>query len=402
MLSYGSLRVFGPLRLPPDQIETLINEIIIVVLSVFLGFFGVFASLLVTASVIPRTFEPGEISLLLSKPVPRTVLYLTRFVGGCLFTLVCAGTLVTGTFLLLWLRFDLWRPVLIACVPLYVFLFAIYYSVSALAGAIWRNPIVSLILVVVFWIVQVTASVVNDFMAFRWLPGRQLEELVVTDSQVFATDGSRNFLRWNDTTGDWQTMLEDSNPNPLQALGIFQAGARPRLTASEDGNTVFAMQPEFSRFNQAGPRGSFVVNWATISIAVAAASLRNPSSVSTGPVIINSCSPAPALSTCSRKTPTKFATPCAFLRDMLGGLMPGSNSQGFEMVSTALKPALRPDAAVAWNPADESIVCRDRDQLLLLTRTAEGKWSEATRRQLDRKKPAPRCRRRQSRTHGRS
>jgi hypothetical protein len=388
VLSYGSLRVFGPLRLPPDQIETLINEIIIVVLSVFLGFFGVFASLLVTASVIPRTFEPGEISLLLSKPVPRTVLYLTRFVGGCLFTLVCAGTLVTGTFLLLWLRFDLWRPVLIACVPLYVFLFAIYYSVSALAGAIWRNPIVSLILVVVFWIVQVTASVVNDFMAFRWLPGRQLEELVVTDSQVFATDGSRNFLRWNDTTGDWQTMLEDSNPNPLQALGIFQAGARPRLTASEDGNTVFAMQPEFSRFNQAGParvfRGELGDNFNRSGGSITPEPVFGIYRTRDNKLVLPGTRSVHML----KEDPNEIRNARAFLRDMLGGLMPGSNSQGFEMVSTALKPALRPDAAVAWNPADESIVCRDRDQLLLLTRTAEGKWSEATRRQLDRKKPA--------------
>ena len=388
VLSYGSLRVFGPLRLPPDQVESLINEIIIGVLSVFLGFFGVFASLMVTASVIPRTFEPGEISLLLSKPVPRTVLYLTRFVGGCLFTLVCAGTLVTGTFLLLWLRFDLWRPVLIACIPLYVFLFAIYYSVSALAGAIWRNPIVSLILVVVFWIVQVTASVVNDFMSLAWLPGRQLEELVITDSNVFAIDGSRNYLRWNETTGDWQAMLEDSNPNPLQVLGIFQPGARPRITAVADGNTVFAMQPEFSRFNQAGParvfRGEAGDNFNRSGNGITPEPVfgiyrtRDEKLVLPGTRAVHQF----------KDDPEDIRNARNFFRDMLGGLMPGSGSAGFENVSPGLKLALRPDAAVAWNPADESIVCRDRDLLLLLTRSPEGKWSEATRRTLDRKKPA--------------
>ncbi len=388
VLSYGSLRVFGPLRLPPDQVESLINEIIIGVLSVFLGFFGVFASLMVTASVIPRTFEPGEISLLLSKPVPRTVLYLTRFVGGCLFTFLCAGTLVTGTFLLLWLRFDLYRPVLIACVPLYVFLFAIYYSVSALTGAIWRNPIVSLILVVVFWIVQVTAAVVNDFMAFAWLPGRQLEELVVTDTSLFAIDGSRNFLRWNETTGDWQTILEDSNPNPLQALGIFQAGARPRLTAATDGSTVYAMQPEFSRFNQAGParvfRGEAGDNFNRSGNSSTPEPVFGIYKTRDGKLILPG-----ARSVHQLKDDTEdIRNARNFLRDMLGGLMPGSGSAGFEIVSSGLKPGLRPDAAVAWNPADESIVCRDRDLLLLLTRSPEGKWSESTRKQLDRKKPA--------------
>ncbi|MFM7055943.1 MAG: ABC transporter permease subunit [Planctomycetota bacterium] len=388
VLSYGSLRVFGPLRLPPDQVESLINEIIIGVLSIFLGFFGVFASLMVTASVIPRTFEPGEISLLLSKPVPRTVLYLTRFIGGCLFTFVCAGTLVTGTFLLLWLRFDLYRPVLIACIPLYVFLFAIYYSVSALTGAIWRNPIVSLILVVVFWIVQVTAAVVNDFMAFAWLPGRQLEELVVTDTSAFAIDGSRNFLRWDEASGDWRTMLEDSNPNPLQALGIFQAGARPRLAAAADGNTVFAMQPEFSRFNQAGParvfRGEAGDNFnrsgnsSTPEPVFGIYRTRDSKLVLPGTRSIHQL----------KDDPEDIRNARNFLRDMLGGLMPGSGSTGFENVSPGLKLALRPDAAVAWNPADESIACRDRETLLLLSRTAEGKWSEAARKQLDRKKTA--------------
>ncbi|MEY3175260.1 MAG: hypothetical protein RLZZ436_3174 [Planctomycetota bacterium] len=388
VLSYGSLRVFGPLRLPPDQVESLINEIIIGVLSVFLGFFGVFASLLVTASVIPRTFEPGEISLLLSKPVPRTVIYITRFIGGCLFTLVCAGTLVTGTFLLLWLRFDLWRPVLIACIPLYVFLFAIYYSVSALAGAIWRNPIVSLILVVVFWIVQVTASVVNDFMTLAWLPGRQLEELVIADTQVFAIDGSRNYLRWNETTGDWQTILEDSSPNPLQALGIFQAGARPRLTAVDDGSTVFAMQPEFSRFNQAGParvfRGEAGDNFNRSGGSTTPEPVFGIHRTRDGKLILPGTRSIHQL----KDDPKEIRDARNFLRDMLGGMLPGGGSAGFENVSPGLKLGLRPDAAVAWNPSDESIVCRDRDQLLLLTRSAEGKWSEATRRQLDRKQPA--------------
>ena len=59
---------------------------------------------------------------------------------------------MTGIWLLLGVRLDMWRPELMWCIPLYVFLFAIYFSVSALAGAIWRNAIVSLIIVLVFWL----------------------------------------------------------------------------------------------------------------------------------------------------------------------------------------------------------------------------------------------------------
>jgi ABC-type transport system involved in multi-copper enzyme maturation permease subunit len=388
VLYYGSLKVFGPLRLPPAQIETLINEIIIGVLAIFLGFFGVFASLLVTASVIPRTFEPGEISLLLSKPVPRSVIYLTRFLGGCLFTFVCAGTLVTGTFLLLWARFDIWRPVLVACIPLYVFLFAIYYSVSALAGAIWRNPVVSLILVVVFWIVQVTVSVVNNFMTAAWLPGRQLEDVVITDSQVFATDGSRNFLRWNTDSGDWQPMLEDPSPNPMQVLGIFTAGARPRITAAADGQSVLAMQPEFSRFNQAGParifRGEAADNFVRSGGSTTPEPVFGIYQARDGRVILPGTRSVHLL----KEAPEDIRNARSFLRDMLGGLIPAGSSGGFEVLSPGVKLGLRPDASVAWNPADESFVCRDRSQLLVLSPTAEGKYVEANRVTLDRERPA--------------
>ena len=388
VLSYGSLRVFGPLRLPPDQIESLINEIIIAVLGIFLGFFGVFASLLVTASVIPRTFEPGEISLLLSKPVPRSVIYLTRFLGGCLFTLVCAGTLVTGTFLLLWARFDIWRPVLIACIPLYVFLFAIYYSVSAFAGAVWRNPVVSLILVVVFWIVQVTASVVNNFMTVAWLPGRQLEELVIADSQAYAIDGSRNFLRWNTAAGDWQNMLEDPNPNPMQVLGIFQPGARPKLVAAADGNSVFAMQPEFSRFNQAGParvfRGEASDNFTRAGNSTTPEPVFGIYRTRDGRTLL----PGTRAIHLLKEDPEDIRNARTFLRDMLGGILPSGSSAGFQSLTSPFKPALRPDAAVAFNPADEAFVCRDRDQLFVLTPTPDSKYSETTRTKLDRDQPA--------------
>jgi ABC-type transport system involved in multi-copper enzyme maturation permease subunit len=388
VLSYGSLRVFGPLRLPPDQVESLINEIIIAVLGIFLGFFGVFASLLVTASVIPRTFEPGEISLLLSKPVPRSVIYLTRFLGGCLFTFVCAGTLVTGTFLLLWTRFDIWRPVLIGCIPLYVFLFAIYYSVSALAGAVWRNPVVSLILVVVFWIVQVTASVVNNFMTFAWLPGRQLEDIVLVDSGAFAIDGSRNFLRWNSATSDWQNMLEDPSPNPMQVLGIFQPGARPKILAAADGQSVIAMQPEFSRFNQAGParvfRGEASDNFTRAGGNTTPEPVFGIYRTRDGRTILPGTRSIHLL----KEDPENIRNARTFLRDMLGGLLPAGGSAGFESLTPGIKLGLRPDAAVAWNPADESFVCRDREQLFVLTPTAENKYTETKRKKLDLEKPA--------------
>jgi hypothetical protein len=240
----------------------------------------------------------------------------------------------------------------------------------------------------VFWIVQVTASVVNNFMTFAWLPGRQLEDIVLVDSGAFAIDGSRNFLRWNSATSDWQNMLEDPSPNPMQVLGIFQPGARPKILAAADGQSVIAMQPEFSRFNQAGParvfRGEASDNFTRAGGNTTPEPVFGIYRTRDGRTILPGTRSIHLL----KEDPENIRNARTFLRDMLGGLLPAGGSAGFESLTPGIKLGLRPDAAVAWNPADESFVCRDREQLFVLTPTAENKYTETKRKKLDLEKPA--------------
>ena len=46
---------------------------------------GMIAAILVTSTVIPQMFEPGSITLLLSKPVSRSLLFSAKFLGACAF-----------------------------------------------------------------------------------------------------------------------------------------------------------------------------------------------------------------------------------------------------------------------------------------------------------------------------
>ncbi len=388
VLSYGTMTLFGPLRLPPAQIDRLINEIIIGVLSVFLGFFGVFGSLLVTASIIPRTFEPGEISLLLSKPVRRATIYVTRFVGGCLFTLLCAALLVTGTWLILWLRFSLWRPELLWCIPLYVFLFAIYYSVSALTGAIWRNPIVSLIVVVVFWILQTTAGVVNQFMTQLYLPGQSLEEVAVAGTEIFGIDGSGSYLRWNATRSDWAVIMEQQSSNPLASLGMLRPAAKPKLLVSDDASKVYSLQQEFSRFNQAGPatliRGDADNNFVREAEAVTPEAMFGVYLAANGDLLL----PGTRNIYVFTGVPEGVRTTRTWLRGMLGNIIPSGASQGFRSLTPARRETLRGDAAVAFNAGNAAFVTWDRGTLTVLSRQEDGNYVESGRRVMDQKQSA--------------
>src|SRR5690606_3275462 len=123
---------------------------------------GVFVALLVTASIVPQMLDAGACDLLLSKPVSRPLLLLSKFLGGCAFILLCAAFLHGGLWLIAGLRFGIWNAGLLYSIPVFVFVFAIYYSVSAAAAMIWRNAVVSIVCAILFWAMCFTVGVAKS------------------------------------------------------------------------------------------------------------------------------------------------------------------------------------------------------------------------------------------------
>ncbi len=388
-LWYGSIPTSLPIPLPPSQINQLIDGTIISVLSLFLGFVGIAASLLVTAGMIPKTFEPGEISLLLSKPVRRSVLYITKFFGGCMFTLICATLLVGGVWLLVWFRFDLWRPELLLCIPLYVFLFAIYFSVSALAGAIWRNSIVSLALVVAFWVVLTTAGAVQEVLGV-YLMSQQITDVTVAGDEVFIVSLSRTLSHWSAETNDWSEVLSDDDGDSFgRSMQQFaSAGMRSRIVATSDGSRIYSLEAGFSRASGATS--------ATLLSGLKDSNFQRESEGGTSePVFGVFLANNGDIILPGTKSVSKFVgltdkekQSRAFLNRFLGGIVPTSSSKAFESLTPTTMQTIRADAAVAFNRSDDSLAIRDKGKLMTLVRSADGKYDIGTTRDFDDKQSA--------------
>ena len=98
---------------------------------------GLLIAIIVTANMIPDMFEPGSLNLLLSKPISRWGLFTSKFFGGCVFIGLCACYLFLGLWLWMGLAMGVWDRAMLLSIPLYVLVFAIYFSVSAVVGLIW-------------------------------------------------------------------------------------------------------------------------------------------------------------------------------------------------------------------------------------------------------------------------
>lgn len=183
---------------------------------------GLIIAILVTANVIPETFEPGSLNLLLSKPIFRWALLLAKFAGGCAFVALCAVYLFFGLWLWMGLGLGIWDRAILFSIPIYILVFAIYYSVSTFIGVWFRSAIVSVIMTALFWAV---CFGVGSLYAWTntYMHNSQLVHPVAFEDKAVAVDFAHQFVGWNQEEGKWKNQMPHSdNPEEQVAAGFLK------------------------------------------------------------------------------------------------------------------------------------------------------------------------------------
>lgn len=177
---------------------------------------GVLIAILFTANMVPELLEPGSLNLLLSKPMSRTGLFVSKFIGACSFALLTALILFIGIWLILGIRLDMWNLAFLACIPIYVFVFAIYYSVSAFVGLLTRSTILSIVAAIVFWVF--CFSIGFTYLFFN-------DAIVATEAQGLVVQGDRSLMLDRmrrgstvDEKGEWTDAFKSADSEAVPAF----------------------------------------------------------------------------------------------------------------------------------------------------------------------------------------
>lgn len=118
----------------------------------WLALFATILALVSTSSIIPDMVTGGSIDILLSKPIGRVRLFLTRYVTGLLFVTVQVAVFTIGSFLVIGFRGGSWEPWILIAIPLVVVFYSYLFSVCALVGLLTRSTIASLLVTILFWL----------------------------------------------------------------------------------------------------------------------------------------------------------------------------------------------------------------------------------------------------------
>ena len=252
-LTYAGLEFPANLAVDKTRFTTLINQWVVpVIIDWLLGFVLIFLGILVTASMIPDMLQPGSLHLLLSKPVTRTMLLLSKFLGGCAFVLLCVIQLVVGLYLVAGLRLDIWNIRLLWCIPVSVFLFSVFYSVSVLAGLRWRSPILAIGVTTIFGTGCLVVGIIGGvFDSFVTGPDR-IQGMTVAGDVVFANTRGSGLARFDASSNQWVEVFESD----------AMSGDRVLKPVALDDDTIVTARVIGGRFN---PFGSGVLDLLVLS-----------------------------------------------------------------------------------------------------------------------------------------
>jgi len=115
-----------------------------ITIAVFTG--GIILSIFATAGLVPQMLEKGYIDLLLSKPLYRWQLFLSRFIGAILIIACNVAYLIGGTWLILGAKTGIWHFQSLLVIPMVVLAFAMLFASMSLIGVLSRSASVTVMI----------------------------------------------------------------------------------------------------------------------------------------------------------------------------------------------------------------------------------------------------------------
>ena len=152
--------------LPPD---VLFKQLFIQLgIQIWLTWIATILALVSTAGMVPDLISSGSIDLILSRPIGRLRLFLTKVVAGTLFVALQVTVFTTASFLVIGLRGGAWEPGLFIAIPIVVLFFSYLFSISVFIGMITRSTIAALLMTMLAWLAFfVVDATEGSLLAFR-------------------------------------------------------------------------------------------------------------------------------------------------------------------------------------------------------------------------------------------
>jgi ABC-type transport system involved in multi-copper enzyme maturation permease subunit len=155
-------------------------------INVWLTWGATILALISTAGMIPELISGGSVDLLLSKPIGRLRLFLTKYAAGLLFVGLQAAVFILGAFLVIGIRGHAWRPAVFLAVPIVLAFYSYLFCICALIGMLTRSTLFALLGTIIVWLGLFSIGTVETVLLDQRVGAEK--ELRTTQGQVTSLD----------------------------------------------------------------------------------------------------------------------------------------------------------------------------------------------------------------------
>ncbi|MDG2093942.1 MAG: ABC transporter permease [Phycisphaerales bacterium] len=135
------------------------------IVSIWLGWAATILALISTSSIFPSFLSEGAVELTMSKPVRRTTMFFTKYLGGLMFVFLQVGLFCVGAFLVVGWRIGEWNATIFLAIPLVTLFFSYLFCVNVFFGVMTRSTLVALLFTVLFWFTTFGIRTADDTLS---------------------------------------------------------------------------------------------------------------------------------------------------------------------------------------------------------------------------------------------
>ena len=217
-LGYAGLKIGEELPITKKQFQNITVIAVFFTMKIGIGVVAMLVAIVITSWMIPDMFQGGSLHLLLSKPISRSLLFLSKFFGGCVFVTLNIVYVLAGLYLIAGLRFEIWNTGILRCIPVFLLIFIIFYSVSALVGVIWKNSIVCIVATALFWGFCFILGFADGLFQDILINSQRVSGVHSKNDQYFASLPQGQMRAWDRENESWQGVSGFGQQDPAVAM----------------------------------------------------------------------------------------------------------------------------------------------------------------------------------------
>ena len=172
---------------------------------VWLTWAAIILAIFSTAGIFPDLMSTGAIDTLVTKPISRLRLFLTKYLLGLGFVGLQVAVFSVGAFLVVGVRAGAWEPKLFLAIPIVLLFFSYLYAVCVLVGVMTRSTLIAVILTGVVWVLVFGLNAVDSIV---------LQEQASAALQIEMAEKRLEHLKTLPTEGQSKAERSEDADNP--------------------------------------------------------------------------------------------------------------------------------------------------------------------------------------------